>query len=169
MRLFLAIKPDGPFRESLTEMQQQMKRQGVGGNYTKPENLHLTLAFLGEYSDPDHVIEAVEAVPFSAFSIRLEGVGTFDRLYWAGLAECEALSTYAARLRWTLARQEIPFDRKKFTPHITLVRQVTLDRDGQLPQISVPRRTMRVQRVSLMRSDRGKSGMIYTEIGAVEV
>ena len=167
MRLFIAIWPDEGFRAALLEMQQSMQRQGVRGNYTRPENLHLTLAFLGECGDPDPVMDAVETVPFLPFSIRLEGVGAFDQLYWAGLAECQALSLYVSRLRRTLAQGGIPFDRKSFRAHITLVRQTTLDRQGQLPQIEVPRRTMYVRRISLMRSDRGKTGMIYTEIGSV--
>ena len=168
MRLFLAIRPDKPFREALLDMQKSIREQGVRGNDTKPENLHLTLAFLGEYGDPDRVLDVAAAVPFSPFTLRLEGLGAFDRIFWAGLGESQELLSYDARLRRALALHDIPFDRKAFKPHITLIRQATLDKHGQLPHITVPRRTMRVRRICLMRSDRGKSGMIYTEIGAIE-
>ena len=86
MRLFLAILPDEEFRNSLLEMQRDMKRHGIRGSYTPPENLHLTLAFLGEYQDPDGVMDALNTVPLSPFSIRLEGAGAFDRVFWAGVA-----------------------------------------------------------------------------------
>ena len=60
--------------------------------------------------------------------------------------------------------REIPFDRKRFSPHITLIRKAS----GKLPGILLRPASMTVSAVSLMRSDRGKKGMIYTELGAVE-
>ena len=65
MRLFIAINLDDNIRDALAEMQESMRRQGVRGNYTKIENLHLTLAFIGEYGDPDAVNEALASVPSS--------------------------------------------------------------------------------------------------------
>ena len=65
MRLFIAINLDDNIRDALAEMQESMRRQGVRGNYTKTENLHLTLAFIGEHGDPDAVNEALASVPSS--------------------------------------------------------------------------------------------------------
>jgi 2'-5' RNA ligase len=73
----------------------------------------------------------------------------------------------ARRVRRALAEAGIPFDRKRFVPHITVLRRAELGRCG-LPALTVPSARMTVRRISLMRSDRGKSGMIYTELGAVE-
>lgn len=46
-------------------------------------NLHLTLAFIGEYNDPDHVLDAMEQVQFAPFLLRISGYignyGAFDR------------------------------------------------------------------------------------------
>ncbi|MBR6444724.1 MAG: RNA 2',3'-cyclic phosphodiesterase, partial [Firmicutes bacterium] len=65
-----------------------------------------------------------------------------------------------------LADAGIPFDRKKFTPHITLIR-----RAKQVSKPSPRSRAaaggtaeMTVDHISLMRSDRGKTGMVYTEL-----
>ena len=66
-----------------------------------------------------------------------------------------------------LAASGIPFDRKRFTPHITLIRQPTYSRDPELGTIPVPRAATSVERVSLMLSTRGKRGVIYSELGAV--
>lgn len=55
MRLFIAIQLDPQMKEELTDLQLYMKRLGVRGNYSHEENLHLTLAFIGEYSAPDAV------------------------------------------------------------------------------------------------------------------
>ena len=66
-------------------------------------------------------------------------------------------------MRHALAYDNIPFDRKKFSPHITLLRGGV-----GVPALTVPRAEMVVDHVSLMRSDRGKRGMIYTELRASE-
>jgi len=163
MRLFIAIELSDELKDSLTAMQAQLRARRVGGNYTKVENLHLTLAFIGEYGDSDRVLDVMRAVPFAPFPIALEGFGCFGDLYWCGLARQEALTAYVGRLRRALAEAGIPFDRKRFSPHITLLRRASVDK---LPGITVPEASMTAERVSLMRSERGKNGMIYTELGA---
>ena len=163
MRLFIAINFDDNIRNALEEMQESMRRQGFRGNYTRTENLHLTLAFIGEHGDPDAVNEALTSVPAEPFRLALRGYGNFGNLYWAGLEDSDKLSAYVKRLRRALAEHGIPFDRK-YSPHITLVRQAS----AELPRLRVPSVSMEVRRISLMRSERGKNGMNYTEIGYVE-
>ena len=164
MRLFIAIRLAPELIASLTALQAELRRQNLRGSYAPAENLHLTLAFLGELPDPAPVLEAMETVDFAPFSLALEGVGSFGDLLWAGLGESEALTACARRLRRALAEAGLPYDRKRFTPHITLLRRA----QPPLPPIPAPAPAgMTVERLSLMRSDRGKRGMIYTELGSV--
>lgn len=165
MRLFIAIQLDDNIKEALTAMQAQLRSRRVGGNYTKIENLHLTLAFIGEYGAPDRVLDVMRTVPFVPFQISLDGFGCFGDLYWCGLAQQNELTAYVRHLRRALAEADIPFDRKRFSPHITLLRKASVDR---LPGIAVPETSMTAERVSLMRSERGKNGMIYTELGTAD-
>lgn len=168
MRLFIAINFERPVLDALTGFQNTLRRQDVTGNYTTEENLHLTLAFIGDYNDPDAVLEAMERSAFRPIELRLEGVGCFGDLFWVGLAENKALFAYVKRLRRELADAGIPFDGKRFSPHITLIRRASVRGDGAIPVAKAPEGRMTASRVSLMRSDRGKNGMIYTEIGCVE-
>ena len=167
MRLFIAIRPDRPVKKALLGVQDAWRRQGVRGNYTPPENLHLTLAFIGEYSDPDAVLAAMEELRFSPIPLRLDRLGAFDALWWAGFAEGEELDTLVRQLRRALAEAAIPFDRKRFLPHITLLRKPVCPQGAALRAVQVPPAQMRAERLSLMLSTRGKNGMIYTELGAV--
>ena len=167
MRLFIAIRLSDEIRSGLAEIQSSLRNCGVSGNFTKLENLHLTLAFIGEYEDPEDVLDAMRGVPFAPFSIRLDGFGSFGDLYWCGIGENNELSAYVKRLRRALAENGIPFDRKKFSPHITLIRRASFDKNRGFPGVTVPDASMEADRVSLMRSDRAKSGMVYTEIGRV--
>lgn len=164
MRLFIALQVNETVRAALLDLQAQMRAQRVTGTYTKPENLHLTLAFIGEYPDPERVMEVMGRIPFRPFPLKLAGVGSFGSLWWAGIENGAPLEAYVRRLRRGLAEADIPFDRKRFSPHFTLIRQP----DRPMPGLAVPTAAMEAGRISLMRSDRGKEGMIYTEIGAVE-
>ena len=165
MRLFIAIRFDDCIKDALIEVQSTLRANHVGGNYTQIENMHLTLAFIGEYGDPDRVLEVMRTVPFEPIPIRLEGFGSFGDLYWCGLARQDRLTAYVKRLRRALAEAGIPFDRKRFSPHVTLLRKASFDR---MSGVTVPDASMTADSVSLMRSERGKSGMIYTELGNVE-
>ena len=167
MRLFIAIQFSEDMLNALLDVQSEMKAFDVRGRYSPPENLHLTLAFIGEYGNPDEVMDALASVPFEPFPLRLDRLGNFGDLYWAGIAENPKLAAFAKRLRRALADRNIPFDRKRFSPHITLVRKAEYYGETPLPPVHAPEGEMEVTAVLLMRSDRGKHGMIYTEIGRI--
>ena len=57
---------------------------GVRGNYTPEENMHLTLAFIGDYPEPQAVMDALSGVEFAPFDLALDGIGSFGDLWWAG-------------------------------------------------------------------------------------
>ena len=168
MRLFIAILFEQQMVDALTEYQKNLRKISAVGNYTKEENLHLTLAFVGEYGNPDEVLDALEQVEFRPFEIRLDGVGHFGDLLWAGVTGEDKLAAVAKRLRHALAEAGIPFDKKKFRPHVTLIRKVSFRTEQKLPAEPLRAAGMTVKRISLMKSERGKNGMVYTEIGAVE-
>lgn len=155
MRLFIAIELSRDMKDALVTLQDQMRFQRISGNYTPVENPHLTLAFIGDYPAPDDVI----LPDFNAFELRLSGYDCFGDLWWVGIGSSPDLEGCVRRLRRRLAESGIPFDKKRFTPHITLARRTA----GQ-PALSVPDMSMRVDHISLMRSERGRHGMIYTEL-----
>ena len=105
-------------------------------------------------------MEALSTVVATPFDLTLKGVGCFGDLWWAGIDESVPLSSVVRRIRRALAEGAIPFDKKKFTPHITLIRKAR----GKMPGIQIPPISMTVDSISLMRSDQSKSGMIYTEV-----
>ncbi len=165
MRLFIAILFDREFTEALGDYQNRLRAQGVRGRFTPRENLHLTLAFIGEYHSPDKALEAMKAADFAAVALRPEKAGFFGDLLWAGVSGDPALAEYAKRLRRELAKRQIPCDKKRFFPHVTLVRRAERSRDFAFPPL--PAAGMRACRVSLMKSEQGKNGMLYTELGSI--
>ena len=172
MRLFIAIQLNDEMKDALTRLQKQLQRQGVRGNFTRRENLHLTLAFSGEYPDPYDVNDIMETIDVEPFDISLDSLGSFGSRWWMGLShtwsgeedDCDELKTLAKHLRHALADAGIPYDRKKFSPHITLVRKLTVREIPEEVLANLPHASMLVDHISLMRSERGKHGMIYTEL-----
>ena len=97
MRLFIAACFDSRTRERLLSVQRRLRELGHG-NLSRPENLHLTLSFLGEIEP--HRLEALRAaldsVTRSDLPLQVTHTGCFCRdggdIWWVGLAPNEALS-----------------------------------------------------------------------------
>ena len=79
MRLFIAIDFDKNMRKALKMIQEDMRSFGLQGRFSPIENLHLTLAFVGEYSDPDDILDIMDQIPFEPTEISLDGLGRFLR------------------------------------------------------------------------------------------
>ncbi len=167
MRLFVAVKLSPGAKQLVKDTQTIFRKLGVSGNYTSEENMHVTLAFIGEYDDPDKVMEALKQVSFEPFEITLGKIGRFDELWWMGVYKSEELEMLASKVRKALDDKGIPYDRKKFKAHITFLRRAVYKEavPGQIPADPVK---MPVESFSLFKSERGRYGMIYTEIGKVQ-
>ncbi len=164
MRLFLALLPDEHMIAALTDIQNELKRTGVKGRYTDPFNLHMTLAYIGEYGDAERVIDVLEETDFEPFEITLKQTGAFRDLIHCTCEENEELNHYVKLLRRRLSENNIPFDTKPFIPHITLVRRAEFTPDALHETAHV---SMCANRVSLMHSAQGKNGLVYTELACV--
>jgi len=122
IRLFAAIAIPEPLCMRLTLLQGGIP----GARWSQPENLHLTLRFIGEVDqatarDIDSMITMLD-VP--AFDVTLKGAGEFGgkepNAVWAGVAPNPALSHLAAKIESALQRMGLAADTRKYTPHVTL-------------------------------------------------
>ena len=82
MRLFVAIQLSDEMKKALVACMHDLKKQGVEGNYVPAQNLHLTLAFIGEYDDPAKVKQVIGSVPLTQFRLSLSEKGNFGNLLW---------------------------------------------------------------------------------------
>ena len=126
------------------------------------------MTFIGEHGNPDNVMDDISAVSFQPFRIQLDGAGNFHDTFWAGVKADDALFACVRQLRHALAGHGIPYDHKKFAPHITLVRKADFPGRFEILLQHLADGSMEVRELLLMRSDRGKNGMIYTPIGSLE-
>lgn len=161
MRLFIAIRLSDEMKKALVACMHDLKKQRVEGNYVPAQNLHMTLAFLGEYDDPAKVKDVIRKVPLPEFRLSLSEKGNFGNILWAGVKGNQKLKTYVKDLRAALAEKGIPFDREKFVPHITLIRKVSAKKPYQ---VHLPKADMTVKKASLMRSEQKNGKMVYKEL-----
>ena len=161
MRLFIAIQLSDEMKKSLVACMHDLKKQGVEGNYVPAQNLHMTLAFIGEYDDPSKVKEAIRRVPLPEFRLTLSEKGNFGNILWAGVKGNQKLKTYVKDLRAALSAEGIPFDTEKFVPHITLIRKVSAKKPYQ---VHLPKADMTVKKASLMKSEQKNGKMVYKEL-----
>ena len=124
-RLFIALTPLA-VREVLAALAQPLPDV----TWTRPEQLHITLRFLGDVSDErvDPMIERLERIRVAPFILPIEGVGTFPpnrppRTIWAGVGNGHPrLFQLRQRLDDALLASGIDVDLRTFHPHATLAR-----------------------------------------------
>ncbi|MDO5532703.1 RNA 2',3'-cyclic phosphodiesterase [Sutterella sp.] len=126
MRLFVALSLPSVPRRELTAAVESLKRSHPRlGRFSRPENLHLTLAFIGEMKESKVpvILEALSKVPPEEMRFGFTRPGTFrSGILWAGLEEKETLERMAQSVRNALDSVHIPYDRKAFRAHVTLAR-----------------------------------------------
>jgi 2'-5' RNA ligase len=135
-RLFVALEPPDAVRRRLAAMGAELRRAGGGGardvRWVDPENVHLTLCFLGNAPE-ERVEEVKRAVAAAAAASRplvleVRGAGGFPnarrpRVIWAGLSgDVDPLAPLVADLRARLAPLGFPPEDRPFSPHLTLGR-----------------------------------------------
>ncbi|NLJ30676.1 MAG: RNA 2',3'-cyclic phosphodiesterase [Clostridiales bacterium] len=165
MRLFLAVRFGGEMRKSLSDCTEKLKAAALRGRFTSGENLHLTLAFLGETDREEDVRRAMDSVAAPPFELRTGGLGRFPRggVCWAGTEPCPPLFDLQRRLSAALRGSGFRLETRPFVPHITLGRETVFPRDADFESLRPAPARMTVESFSLMRSERACGGMIYTE------
>lgn len=164
-RLFFALWPDKTVRGALAAYSRELQRE-CRGKRVPPQNLHATLAFLG--NTPVEKLDAIRAAAASvtvpAIDLRIDRPGYWQHntIAWAG---CEAvpaeLLCVADELRAALVSAAVKFDAKAFVPHVSLLRKA--NRPQRFPPL-VPI-AWRVRSFVLVRSNPQADGTAYEVIG----
>ena len=133
MRLFIAINFNADTRSRLMALRDELFSGSKRGNFSLPENIHLTLAFLGECAMRQTAAAkaAMNAVRFDPFDIHIERIGRFKRgggdIWWAGLRESKPLSDLHRKLTEKLIVAGFSLERREYKPHITLGREIVTE------------------------------------------
>lgn len=162
-RLFFALWPDEATRDALTNLQMR-----INGRSMRRDNLHLTLAFLGEQADA--VVGALTGIlhelPKADLPLSLDRIGFFarQRIAWIGMHDAPgALFDLHRRLGGRLQHAGIRFDaRLAFTPHVTLARNANQPEDFPFQPIF-----WKADTVVLAESTLHADGAVYKVLASV--
>ena len=125
MRLFVGIGVPENLAARLAIFQSGLP----GARWVAPENMHVTLRFVGEVqcNEAEDIDEMLAQIDAPGFDLHLHGVGTFGQgakahSVWVGVQPSEALSFLQHKVESAVVRAGQPAEGRKFTPHITLAR-----------------------------------------------
>lgn len=132
MRTFIAVEPPGSLREEIGRLTaRHFESRLPGFRWVKPENIHLTLRFLGEI-DPaglDSLTQAVcsAAAKSTPFELTVDSLGFFGsnqkpRVVWLSLGVSPQLSALAAEVEGAVVKSGFGRADKPFRAHLTLAR-----------------------------------------------
>jgi RNA 2',3'-cyclic 3'-phosphodiesterase len=140
VRLFIAVDPPTSVQDHLAEATAGLAVTRVGVRVTARALWHVTLAFIGEVPD-DRLEAATEALDKAAAGqepplLRIAGGGRFGRgkftVLWAGI-EGDLMPLRRA-VTTQLKRAKLPYDAKRFHPHLTIARPGDRIQVGDLSQ-----------------------------------
>jgi len=166
MRLFISINFNNETRSRLLALRDELRGKSERCNFSAPENLHLTLAFLGECDGKQTTAlkSVLSTVNFEPFDITVDCIGRFKRdggdIWWAGLRESKPLITLQRELTEKLIAAEFTLERRKYSPHITLGREVVTDTKPWAIEPFGETTSL----IDLMKSERINGKLTYTSI-----
>ncbi len=181
-RCFVAVPVGPPAISVLGRLLARLSAEVPGVKWTRPEQLHISVKFLGELDNRDLLTVCEElakiCAPLEPTSASLSGLGTFPKnkppkVVWVGLdLGRELLEQLYQQLDQAFIAMGIPQEGRAYTPHLTLGR-VARDTDLQLLE-----RTMQsiepevqtlfdIEEVVIYASLREKSGVVYEPIETI--
>jgi RNA 2',3'-cyclic 3'-phosphodiesterase len=188
IRSFIAIELPETVKVGLKKVQDLLKSADpTCAKWVDPGSIHLTLKFLGnvDVDRIDAVAGAMQkaAVIVSPFNLKIETLGSFPNLkrvqvVWVGLTgDIDELLALQQKVESYVAPLGYPTEKRSFTPHLTLARirdfatPVQRQALGEIvtkTQIE-PNLSIKVNSISLMRSQLTPAGAIYTRLRSVEL
>jgi len=178
LRSFIAIELPLAIRSALAELQRELRRCNADIRWVKPDNIHLTLKFLGEVREDriDGIVKGIRDVcgRYGHFRLEVRDLGVFPnrrspRVLWVDVSGDGLLAGLQRDIEEAMALAGFKAEKRGYTPHLTIGRFRSLkekdhlfERISQLSDNSLG--FMDVKSLALMRSDLGPGGAKYTRV-----
>lgn len=184
VRTFIAIKLTPEIISNISGVQEELKKSVIEVKWVKPENIHLTLKFLGHITPEE--LEKVKLAtretlkPFAPFEVSVSGLGAFPkieypRVIWVGIDKGKKeLTKIASRIEENLAKIGFAKEKRGFSPHLTLGRvkspkgrKRSIETFTKLKASNLG--SMRVTKISIMKSELRPLGPVYTSLEEIDL
>lgn len=185
IRTFIAIKIPEDIQEKLSDLQEKLQQAEAHVSWVKPDNIHLTLKFLGNIEEdqiPAIVSSLKESVKVvTPFQLQIGYAGAFPnirfpRVVWIGVTDDEngSLKALQTDLNERLARVGFKEENGRFNPHLTLGRVRSQKNRSNLLRaieaiINIWVGVIAVNAIYLIRSELKPTGSEYTDIAEIRI
>jgi len=179
IRTFIAIELPEKIIYTISKVQEEIKSYGLKIRWVRPENIHLTLKFLGDIktADTEKVARAVSesATGYPALSLAVKGIGVFPgikkpRVLWLGISkQLDLLTALQKTLDEKLEAMGFPKEKRPFRGHLTLGRiKSVIDpktlHDVLKEFIQFESESFFADKIILYKSDLKPNGAVYTKL-----
>ena len=175
MRTFIAIDLPKEIKEKIAELEKDFTKCDLAFKWVKPENIHLTLKFLGNI-DEEQIIKIKQAIAmvsgkFASFEVSFDSFGFFPnerkpRVFFISTTPEELLKNIAVKLEEEL--EALGFEKEnRFKSHITLAR---IKNPKNIACLKEKIKNIRLDKkfpineITLYKSTLTKEGPVYKEI-----
>lgn len=162
----------------IIQFENEIKNSGANVKLVEPENIHITLKFLGD-TEEEH-IEKIEEIMKNAvketdsFEIQLKGAGVFPnqnyiKVMWIGIKNGEKIGDITKKIDEKISELGFKKERRGFSAHLTIARVRSAKNKDKLMQIIEKYRdtefaNIKVNSIILKKSELTSKGPIYTNI-----
>lgn len=178
IRLFIAIKLPSKIIDGLKKIQDELKNGNNMVAWVKPENIHLTIKFLGDISEDkvDLIAGLLKAAIAEnrSFDISVKGLGVFPtmdnpRVVWVGVEDDKNLSRIYDELENGLSAIGFKKEERPFKPHLTIGRIKFLkDKKGFKQRLekaaSINLGKFEAANICIFQSKLTPDGAVYTKL-----
>ena len=170
--------------DHVSGLQSVLKARGLRLRWVKPQNLHLTLKFMGEtpvaaVADVGHALRRASR-DTAPLALSVQGMGVFPgirraRVLWVGLGgQVEALQSLYSRIEDELANLGLAREKRGFKAHLTLARMkgpvapeallAAMEETGNYEP-----RPFLARRLTLYKSDLRPQGAVYSPMVEIDL
>ena len=178
VRAFLAFEIDNPeVKKRLTDIQKLAVQTGADLKLVEPENIHMTLRFLGDVTlnMVEKIYAEMQKIQFKPFQVQMTGLGVFPnlnypRVLWAGIdVGAEHLQNVFNQIEPKLQGLGFAPERNAFSPHLTIARVRSATNKTQLVELVKKNAkynfgSVEAKCLKLKRSELTPNGPIYSTL-----
>ncbi|NIA23529.1 MAG: RNA 2',3'-cyclic phosphodiesterase [Proteobacteria bacterium] len=176
-RIFIAVDVEDELKHYLEKLIDEIGGLNIPSiRLVKPENIHITLKFLGEVEDDrvDDIIEALTGIDkrFNRKVSKILGIGAFPNMrrphvLWLGIDDGkEQFSKMADFINNSLSIYGFTKNSRPFSPHLTLGRfkKPISNLNSYVGKLNVPDVEFGINRITIYESKLFQTGPVYTAI-----
>jgi 2'-5' RNA ligase len=183
IRTFICIELPETLKSKIGQVQDSLKQHGGNVSWTRPQNIHLTLKFLGDVEEIRiaGIAAAIEEVvgKYPTFTLIPSGQGVFPtpkapRVFWVGVKdESNTLPELAREIEERLEEFGFEKEKRRFTPHLTIGRARQPNKAAELGkaflETNFSAEPFEATEIIVMQSELNPAGSIYTPLHHAEL